>query len=72
MSKEKHCTIVLNFNVSYDCRQELELGRDILSRLLDSIEPDIVLAQFRDEIYMGMGHPDESIRELCIKQVWCP
>ncbi|XP_072015580.1 26S proteasome non-ATPase regulatory subunit 5-like [Amphiura filiformis] len=50
-------------------RQELELGRDILSRMLGGIDPDVVLAQFRDEIYMGMGHPDESIRELCIKQV---
>ncbi|PIK37326.1 putative 26S proteasome non-ATPase regulatory subunit 5-like, partial [Apostichopus japonicus] len=47
----------------------LEVSADILSRLLDCLEPEIVLAQLRDDLYMGMGHPNEHIRQVCLHQV---
>ncbi|XP_071485996.1 26S proteasome non-ATPase regulatory subunit 5-like [Diadema antillarum] len=65
-------------NVSFDpvfsClnstnREELELSRDILGRLLENIDVDVVLAQFHDELCMGLGHPQSDIRALCLKQI---
>lgn len=50
-------------------RESLEVSADILSRLLDCLDPEIVLAQLRDELYMGMGHPNEHIRQVCLHQV---
>ncbi|KAJ8039549.1 26S proteasome non-ATPase regulatory subunit 5 [Holothuria leucospilota] len=49
--------------------EALEVGVDILSRLLDCLDPTVVLAQLRDELYMGMGHPHERIRQVCIHQI---
>nr|XP_054769978.1 26S proteasome non-ATPase regulatory subunit 5-like [Lytechinus pictus] len=65
-------------NVSFDSvfsclnstnRNELELSRDILTTLLDNVDVEVLLAQFRDELCMGLGHPQEDIRALCLKQI---
>ncbi|XP_071949098.1 26S proteasome non-ATPase regulatory subunit 5-like [Antedon mediterranea] len=50
-------------------REELKLLKEILNRLLECLEPEVIHSQFRDEIESGLNHQDEEIMILCLSQI---
>ena len=51
--------------------EQIEVGCDVLQKLLTALHPNIILHNFHSELLAGLQHPTSAVKKLCVTQVTC-
>ena len=49
--------------------EQIEVGCDVLKKLLTALHPNIILHNFHSELLAGLQHPTSAVKKLCVTQV---
>lgn len=53
----------------FGCREQIEVCVEILSRVLQALEPIQLAQNYKTALQSGLSHPDDSVKVLTLTQV---
>ncbi|GLG97513.1 hypothetical protein R5R35_011825 [Gryllus longicercus] len=74
VSQQKYIAQNLQLDAVFDClnsseSEEIDSACHVLSLLLGSLDPSVVLRQYLDHLQRALGHPTASVKEMSIAEL---
>lgn len=73
-AQQKYIAQNLRLEPVFDClnsseREEIDAACQILNLLLGSLEPEVVLGQYRENLKRALGHPTSVVKEMAMREL---